>query len=49
MRRSVVRGASFGESAWQHRTAKGLALESTLRPRGRPWKTQPPDANANPD
>ena len=38
LRRSVVRGTPFGEEAWQERTAKRLALESTLRPRGRPRK-----------
>ena len=41
LRRSVVRGVPFGEASWQKRTAKKLGLESTLRPRGRPWKTVP--------
>ena len=39
LRRSVVRGAPFGEASWQERTAKKLGLQSTLRPRGRPRKT----------
>jgi len=38
VRRSVVRGAPFGEMAWQERTAKRLHLQTTLRPRGRPRK-----------
>ena len=33
LRRSVVRGAPFGEESWQSRTAKRLGLQSTLRPR----------------
>jgi putative transposase len=37
LHRSVVRGCPYGEAAWQERTAKRLSLESTLRPRGRPW------------
>jgi putative transposase len=41
LRRSVVRGAPFGEASWQTRTAKRLGLQSTLRPRGRPRKTPP--------
>jgi putative transposase len=44
LRRSVVRGAPFGESAWQARTAKRLGLQSSLRARGRPWKS-PPEKN----
>jgi putative transposase len=43
LRRSVVRGAPFGEAWWQERTAKRLGLQSTLRARGRPWKS-PPEA-----
>ena len=39
LRSSVVRGAPFGETSWQERTAKKLGLQSTLRPRGRPRKT----------
>ena len=41
LRRSVDRGVPFGEASWQARTAKTLGLESTLRPRGRPWKSVP--------
>jgi putative transposase len=41
LRRSVVRGAPFGEAAWQERTVKRLGLQSTLRPRGRPWPKKP--------
>jgi len=41
LRRSVVRGAPFGEASWQQRTAKKLGLQSTLRPCGRPRKTIP--------
>ena len=38
VRTSVVRGRPFGREDWQHRTAKQLGLEFTLRPRGRPRK-----------
>jgi putative transposase len=41
LRRSVVRGAPFGETSWRARTAKRLGLLSTLRPRGRPWPKRP--------
>jgi hypothetical protein len=41
LRRSVVRGSPFGEASWQQRTAKRLGLQSTLRPRGRPWPKPP--------
>ena len=40
LRRSLTRGAPFGDTAWQERTAKRLGLESTLRPRGRLSKTE---------
>lgn len=33
----MVRGSPFGDAAWQQRGAKRLGLESTRRPRGRPW------------
>lgn len=36
LRKSLARGAPYGESSWQSRTAKTLGLESSLRPRGRP-------------
>ena len=38
LHRSVVRGTPFGDERWQERTAQRLALESTLRVRGRPRK-----------
>jgi putative transposase len=38
LRRSVNRGAPFGDSAWVEVTAIFLGLESSLRPRGRPHK-----------
>lgn len=38
LRRSVARGAPFGVPLWQQRTATALALESSLRPPGRPKK-----------
>ena len=38
LRRSVNRGAPFGESAWQMKVSQKLGLESTLKPRGRPRK-----------
>jgi REP-associated tyrosine transposase len=41
LRRSVVRGAPYGEQPWTQRTATKLGLESTLRPRGRPMKPRP--------
>jgi putative transposase len=36
VRESIRRGRPFGEAKWQRRTAIRLALESSLRPRGRP-------------
>jgi putative transposase len=36
LRRCVTRGCPLGGPDWVARTAKQLALESTLRPRGRP-------------
>ena len=38
LRTSVARGRPFGREDWEHRTAKQLGLEYTLRPRGRPRK-----------
>lgn len=38
LRRSVVRGAPYGNAGWQAKTARALGLESSLRPRGRPRK-----------
>ncbi|HEX4146324.1 MAG TPA: transposase [Pirellulales bacterium] len=40
LRRSVFRGAPFGQEHWCGRTAKRLGLESSLRPRGRPKKQE---------
>ena len=37
LRESISRGRPFGSKAWQVATAAELGLESTLRPRGRPW------------
>ncbi len=36
LRRSAARGRPYGQPAWVQRTALGLGLLSTLRPRGRP-------------
>jgi putative transposase len=46
LRRSVARGAPFGDERWQRRAAEQLGLQSTLRPRGRPKKARaaPPRA-----
>jgi putative transposase len=38
LRRCVNRGSPFGSDSWTERTIRGLALESTIRPRGRPRK-----------
>ena len=38
LRRSVSRGAPYGDEVWQESTAKGLGLESALRSAGRPRK-----------
>jgi putative transposase len=43
LRRSVLRGAPYGEPVWQEQTAVALGLESALRRQGRPRKA-PPDA-----
>ncbi len=40
LRQSISRGRPFGSQSWQGDTAAQLGLESTLRPRGRPWKSQ---------
>ncbi len=45
LRRSVARGAPFGEAAWQEQTAQALGLESALRRRGRPNKVPEPREN----
>ncbi|QDU55356.1 REP-associated tyrosine transposase [Aeoliella mucimassa] len=40
LRKSVERGTPYGDTDWQHKTAKSLGLESSLRPRGRPKKAE---------
>jgi putative transposase len=40
LRHSVKRGSPFGNVDWSKRIARDLGLESTLRPRGRPWKVE---------
>ena len=40
LRRSVERGVPYGGERWQKRTIGALGLESTLRPRGRPRKSE---------
>ena len=40
LRRSIARGAPFGDERWSERIAKRLGLESSLRPRGRPKKSE---------
>jgi putative transposase len=39
LRLSVERGRPYGEDKWTEKTARQLGLESTLRSRGRPRKT----------
>ena len=39
LRLSVDRGRPFGQESWTTETARRLGLESTLRCRGRPRKT----------
>lgn len=41
LRRSIARGAPYGDRSWQLQTATRLGLESALRPRGRPGKQKP--------
>jgi putative transposase len=40
LRRSVQRGAPYGDERWQQQTAKALGLESALRSPGRPRQQQ---------
>ena len=40
LRQSANRGTPFGSESWTAQTAKTLGLESTLRPRGRPRKSE---------
>ena len=39
LRRSVERGVPYGNPRWQSQVIGKLGLESTIRPRGRPRKT----------
>jgi putative transposase len=43
LRRSVLRGAPFGDEAWQRRAAERLGLQSSLRRPGRPSKARGPE------
>jgi len=40
LRNCIARGAPFGDDPWQHQAAKKLGLEASIRPRGRPRKTE---------
>lgn len=40
LRRAVNRGSPFGEISWSDQIVRRLGLESTLRPQGRPRKSQ---------
>ena len=42
LRRSVIRGAPYGDEDWMKMAAKRLGLESALRPRGRPRQDKGP-------
>lgn len=44
LRRSVARGAPFGAADWTQRIAQQFDLEMTLRPRGRPRKSDENDS-----
>lgn len=39
LRKCIQRGCPYGDAGWIEKTAKTLGLESTLRPRGRPRRT----------
>ena len=39
LRHSLARGTPFGDTRWQKKTAAELGLESSLRPRGRPKRS----------
>ena len=39
VRRSVQRGQPYGSELWSEQIVRTLGLESTVRPRGRPRKT----------
>ena len=40
LRRAIIRGSPYGEESWVERVVKRLGLEMTLRPRGRPRKSE---------
>jgi hypothetical protein len=40
LRQSVQRGTPYGRAEWMEQTAARLGLEASLRPRGRPRKTE---------
>ncbi len=40
IRQSIARGCPLGDESWSRRIVTKLKLESTLRPRGRPKKTE---------
>ena len=40
VRESIRRGRPFGHTPWVKKTARKLGIESSLRPRGRPRKTE---------
>ena len=40
LRKCVARGQPYGSPAWVQTTATQLGLQATLRPRGRPRKTE---------
>ncbi len=44
-RECVTRGRPYGDADWIVRTAATLGLAHTLRPRGRPRKTETKDEN----
>lgn len=39
VRRSISRGCPYGDETWTDNTVRALGLETTLRPRGRPRKS----------
>jgi putative transposase len=45
LRRSVARGAPFGDDLWQRQTARALGVESALRQPGRTRKKKPASEN----
>lgn len=39
VRRSISRGCPYGDETWTDNAVRALGLETTLRPRGRPRKS----------